>query len=45
VRLQIEELDRACIDYGHGSAGVMLSWGCAREAVALLLQGTPTIRR
>lgn len=47
VRLQIEELDRARIvhDYGHGSVGVMLSWGCARDAVALLLQGTPPIRR
>ena len=47
VRLEIEELDRARIvyDYGHGSVGVMLSWGCAREAVALLLQGTPPILR
>jgi D-amino-acid oxidase len=39
VRLDREEIDSAVVvhDYGHGGTGVMLSWGCAREATALLL--------
>jgi len=39
VRLEVEEVEGARVvhDYGHGSVGVMLSWGCARQAVALLL--------
>jgi D-amino-acid oxidase len=38
VRLDREEIDGAVVvhDYGHGGTGVLLSWGCAREAVALL---------
>lgn len=39
VRLEREQIDGAvCVhNYGHGGSGVTLSWGCAREAVALLL--------
>jgi D-amino-acid oxidase len=38
VRLEREEIDGAVVvhDYGHGGTGVLLSWGCARDAVALL---------
>jgi D-amino-acid oxidase len=38
VRLEVEELadTRIVHDYGHGGSGVALSWGCAREASALL---------
>ena len=38
VRLDREEFDGTVVvhDYGHGGTGVLLSWGCAREAVALL---------
>jgi D-amino-acid oxidase len=37
VRLEAEALGAAlCVhNYGHGSNGVTLSWGCAREVVAL----------
>ncbi|MDD4868821.1 MAG: FAD-dependent oxidoreductase, partial [Mycobacterium sp.] len=37
VRLEVEPLGRAhCIhNYGHGSNGVTLSWGCARDVVRL----------
>jgi D-amino-acid oxidase len=38
VRLEAERVDGALIahNYGHGGEGVMQSWGCAAEAVALL---------
>lgn len=38
VRLEREELDGWPVvhDYGHGGAGVTLSWGCAEEGVRLL---------
>ena len=46
VRLEVEEVGGARVvhDYGHGSVGVMLSWGCARQAVALLIGPRPTGR-
>ncbi len=38
VRLDAEQVGGAlCVhNYGHGGSGVTLSWGCAREAAALL---------
>jgi len=38
VRLDVERIGGArCVhNYGHGGSGVTLSWGCAREAAALL---------
>lgn len=39
VRVEAEPRREGLIvhDYGHGGAGVTLSWGCAEEAVALVL--------
>jgi len=38
VRLEAERLDgtRVIHNYGHGGAGVSLSWGCAAETLALV---------
>lgn len=38
VRVEAEQLDavRLVHNYGHGGTGVGLSWGCAREVVALI---------
>ena len=38
VRLEREVIGGTVVvhDYGHGGTGVMLSWGCARDAVMLL---------
>lgn len=46
VRLEAERRDGRTVvhDYGHGGAGVTLSWGCAEEVVALVTAartGTP----
>lgn len=37
IRLDTEDLDRSLIihNYGHGGAGVTLSWGCAEEVHAI----------
>jgi D-amino-acid oxidase len=42
VRLEAEELPGGRVlwhNYGHGGAGVTLSWGCAREVTAGVLAG------
>lgn len=42
VRLEAEPLDGGRVlwhNYGHGGAGVTLSWGCAREVTAGVLAG------
>lgn len=41
VRLERAENGRVVHNYGHGGAGVTLSWGCAREAAALAIGRAP----
>jgi D-amino-acid oxidase len=43
VRLEAERIDGGLVvhDYGHGGAGVTLSWGCAAEVVALVHAEAP----
>jgi len=38
IRVELEQFDRFCVvhNYGHGGAGVSLSWGCAETVVDLL---------
>ena len=40
VRLEVENITgrKVVHNYGHGGAGVTLSWGCADEVVRLLSQ-------
>jgi D-amino-acid oxidase len=39
VRLEAEPVNGVTVvhNYGHGGAGVTLSWGCAQDAAALAL--------
>jgi D-amino-acid oxidase len=42
VRLEAERPQPGALlvhNYGHGGAGITLSWGCAEDAVRLVLEG------
>jgi D-amino-acid oxidase len=48
VRLEAEALPGGRVlwhNYGHGGAGVSLSWGCAAELTAAVLEGSPAVHR
>ena len=38
IRLELEEIEGRLVvhNYGHGGAGVTLSWGCAEDVVSLI---------
>jgi D-amino-acid oxidase len=38
--VRLEREGRVIHNYGHGGSGVSLSWGCAREVLALSEQGS-----
>lgn len=40
VRLEAEKVEGRTVvhNYGHGGAGVTLSWGCAEEVVEIVSQ-------
>jgi D-amino-acid oxidase len=40
MRLEVEQIGNKTVihDYGHGGAGISVSWGCANEAVKLMEQ-------
>jgi D-amino-acid oxidase len=46
VRVEAERVAPGCLlvhNYGHGGAGITLSWGCAAEVVELVEQMERTI--